>query len=140
MGKMKIINKIMTKYKICNFCKNTVKKLFRFDKNKEICEDCLWEILDEYWEYGIDKIISEIKEKFNRNYRKWRKWFFRNHSICEGPYHQIELWVLNDDLTELDDGKYCESCIEWMLEDGGIHTMRSFSNYLLQKRRIEGIE
>ncbi|MGV9204797.1 MAG: hypothetical protein ACOC44_12360 [Promethearchaeia archaeon] len=125
----------MSKYKICNNCKNPVEQLFKFNKNKEICEGCLWEILDEYWEHGIERIIRDIKEKFKRNYPAWKEWFYQNHSICEAPYHPIEWWVLNENLTELDDRmKYCESCIEWMLEDGGIHTMRSFFNYMLQKK------
>lgn len=118
----------------CFICNIPLKEedVYRDQAHRPMCEDCLYEQLGEYWEdYYIDDIISDIKEKFNGDYRKWKVWFKANHTICDG-FHDIEWWARNDEITEIDGLFYCESCLEELDEESEFDVGRSLMNYLMQ--------
>lgn len=103
----------------CFNCKRGFKHrsdVFRDSNNYPICEDCLYEEL-EFWEDDFrEQIIDEIKLRFNRNYKRWEKWFFENHEICDGPLHDIEWYTPKKDLVEWDGNKYCLACVDFLIE------------------------
>ena len=107
-----------TKCFTCNRQYNQ-KNIWIDEDNNPICESCLWEALDhQFWddEY-IPHMLHTIKEKFNRNYKKWKKWFFKNHSPCKGEHPSYsEYYAHNDEIC--DDG-FCSRCCDRFVEKLG---------------------
>ena len=116
----------MSKYKLKCFNNryhkfNSKEDIFRNEFNHPICAECLIEFLEESWEDEFaEYIFTEIKNKFNRNYNKWFKWFHKNHTQCEskeehGDYSSF--YESNDCITIIDGKKYCRYCIDEFKEN-----------------------
>ena len=92
------------------------KSIFRDLLGYPICEEHLWEDVSSYWsDEFIEDILVDIRNKFNGNYKKWKRWYFKTHTQCDGE-HELEWWVPNEELTEVDGSKYCMDCIDKMNE------------------------
>ncbi|MFW9881131.1 MAG: hypothetical protein ACFFG0_49340 [Candidatus Thorarchaeota archaeon] len=91
-------------------------EIFRTENNYPYCQDCFFEYLDnQNWlEDDLEYIISEIKEKFNGNYKKWKNWFYETYDICEGcsKRQYDNIYHPKEQLTKINDKLYCEMCIE----------------------------
>lgn len=103
----------------CFYCGLTFKKkedIFRNDNNEPRCRDCLFEELMDIWDDEfLDGLIDEVEKNYNRNYRKWKKWFDSCHRLCDGPcknHVYDEQYFHFDQLIEKDGLFYCEDCIE----------------------------
>jgi len=133
----------MTKYKLRCFVRgekfDSKEEVFRNQFDYPICEDCLYEELDHDWddEY-IETIISYLKSKFNRNYNKFQKWFFENHTECDGEHTDYDpFYELNDRIVVIDGKNYCSYCIdemEWNL------TQSDIDDYHKQKKEVKDNE
>ena len=88
--------------------------VFRDSKNYPICETCLIEFMEVDWAYEfVEFTIDNIKNKFNRSHNKWEKWFFENHTECNGEHDDYDpYYEENDSITEIKGKKYCRVCIE----------------------------
>ena len=88
--------------------------IFRDESNYPVCADCLIEFLEEFWDDEFaEHIFYEIKNKFNRNYNKWQKWFFENHILCDGEHiHYDDYYEHKDSITIIDGKNYCSRCID----------------------------
>ena len=113
----------MTKYKLRCFTRGcefkSKEEVFRDIRGCPICEDCLHEFLNEYWEDEFSEyIISEIK-KHGNNYSKWLKQFHENHTLCDGGEHDEYsfFYEANDCLTVIDEKNYCRYCIDEFKEN-----------------------
>lgn len=112
----------MKKYKLsCFNCGSQFKskeEVFRDQNNYPICEDCLCEWLaDNFWEEYDDAeyTIRELKTKFNRSFRKWEKWFYNNHVVCDEKHdYYANFYVHKDEITVIDGKNYCSICIDNM--------------------------
>lgn len=106
------------KYKLRCFtrgCKFKSKEdVFRDINGYPICKDCLHECLDEYWDEEFsENIINELK-KYNNSYPKWLKWFYENHTLCDGGEHDEYsfFYEANDYITVINGKNYCRYCID----------------------------
>lgn len=91
------------------------KEIFRNSSNHPTCEGCLWDSLTIDWcEDFIDDIITEIRDKFNGNYKRWKKNFDDSMELCVGCSEKRydNIYYHKDMLIEIDGKKYCESCVE----------------------------
>ena len=90
--------------------------VFRNSNNYPICKNCLYENLNETWDYEYtDYIVNMIKKRFNRKYNKWNKWFHKNHVLCEGEHEDYSFYYEEKDYITIVDGKkYCRECIDKM--------------------------
>jgi hypothetical protein len=95
-----------------------------FDKRKDtepptyICRDCLWQKLDEYWEDRyIDTLLDQIKDKFNKNYKKWEKWYYKTYEVCKGEHPEFSKYYAHKD--EICKDGYCSRCCDRFMEDLG---------------------
>ena len=100
---------------------NSKEDIFRDESNYPVCADCFIEYLQDYWDDEFaEYIFNEIKNKFNRNYNKWQKWFFENHTICDGESEMHndydDYYEHNDNITVIDGKNYCSLCIDELKE------------------------
>ena len=101
----------------CNF--KSKEDVFRDINGHPICEDCLHEILNEYWDDDFSHhIISELK-KHNKSYPRWLKWFHKNHTLCDGGEHDDYsfFYEANDYIVVIDEKNYCRYCIDEFKEN-----------------------
>jgi len=103
----------------CFHCQDYFKnqeEVFRDLQGFPLCEECFMDSILLDWE-DPESILKTIKERFNGNYKAFRKWFFENHILCEGSkkgnHGHINWYIPEKDAIVLDDGKfYCELCAE----------------------------
>ena len=117
------MKKELKKYRLkCFRCITSFKlkeEVFRNHEGYPICKDCLWESLYDKWEDNyLEYIIEEIEKRFNRNYNKWHKWFYKNHILCDGEHDDYSNYCYyyehKDNITVIDGKNYCTRCVDEM--------------------------
>ena len=99
----------------CSF--KSKEDVFRDFNGFPVCEDCLREFLEEFWEEDFaEYIFDTIKKNCNNNYNKWKKWFHDNHILCDGEEHDDYslYYELKDNITIINGKNYCQICIDEM--------------------------
>lgn len=96
--------------------------IYRNEYNHPTCQCCLIDFLENEWEDDYaEYILDKIKNKFNRNYNKWHKWFFENHIKCDEKHDDYDIYYEHKDWITVVDGKnYCRYCIDNLNEKEGI--------------------
>ena len=97
----------------CSFVSK--EEVFRDYNDNPICQNCLIEYLEETWAYDFaEYIFGEIKNRFNRNYLKWKKWFYENHVLCDGDDHDEYSFYYEekDKIKRIDEKNYCRECMD----------------------------
>ncbi|MBD3197509.1 MAG: hypothetical protein GF317_20820 [Candidatus Lokiarchaeota archaeon] len=96
-------------------------QVYRDENEYPICRECLEEYLYDcgFWQdAAVEWILQELdKPEFNRNYKKFKKYYEQNYVCCEGEHGYDELWRHKDDMNEINGKYYCELCIELREEE-----------------------
>lgn len=86
---------------------------------ERICERCIYDIIDEKWQGDFKEVIlNDLKQKCDRNYQTWQKWFHEHYAKCNGDhpncgvYYVLEEFLLNCGV--------CQTCCEHAQEDYGL--------------------
>lgn len=102
----------------CFRCKKRFKErkdIFRTSSNHPICEECFWVYLLNDWEDEfIERIIQEVRDKFNGKYNRWKENFFKTMVKCDGckDKYYDEMYYVKETIIEINGKKYCECCVE----------------------------
>ena len=98
----------------CSF--ESKEDVFRDCNNNPICQNCLIEYLEQTWAYDFaEHVFEEIKNRFNRNYLKWKKWFYENHLLCDGGEDHGDydsFYEEKDHITVINGKNYCRMCMD----------------------------
>ncbi len=100
-------------------------EVWRDNNGFPICKCCLEDVLlyDDWDDDSIDYVMDDIENKFKKNYKNWQKWFYANHSICQGEHRTYSRYYwLTEQMAEVDGKLFCPGCMDKLVEihSGGL--------------------
>jgi hypothetical protein len=99
----------------CGYKFKNRNEVFRDKNNYPLCEDCLYEDLDDEWDNDyIDEIIKDVAKDFKGNYKKFKINFYETMDKCDGcsGKQYDPMYYPKDSMTEINGKKYCEMCMD----------------------------